>query len=276
MKKSFITIATLLLAYSPLRAEGLLKSETDTATTNIELRVGATFTKTFRYGLSLSLEEEIRMVLYDYNLTSRVPASPTTYFNRSYTTIGLDYEPIEYLQIGAGYTFKLYGQKGWNDPREFMRHRLSVAVTGQYKYNDWKFSLRERLVTDFRLDSVNLVEQPKADMQLRHRLHIGYNPKYRPYRPYLNLELINTLNQPTCPYLNEQGVPYYGGQYLSDIRTQIGFKYRINKRNTLNFYYRFDASWNNDYNITKKNKDVEIVHETTYTHIVGLFYEFDW
>ncbi len=276
MRKPLLILATLLLTCAPLFAEGELRSETDTTTTNVQLRAGATFTKSFRHGLSLSIEEELRIALYDYNLTAQEPASPATYFNRSYTTIALDYEPIEYLQIGAGYTFKLYGQRGWSDPNEFIRHRLSLAVTGQYRYNDWKFSLRERLVTDFRTDSVNPVEQPWAAMQLRHRLHVDYSPKFRPYRPYLNIELINTLNQPTCPYLNEQGVPHYGGQYLSDVRTQIGVKYRVNKRNTLNFYYRFDASWNNDYNITKVKHNVEIVHETTYTHILGIFYEFDW
>ncbi len=276
MKKLFLPLATMLLLCCPIFAEGELRSEKDSIISDVQLRVGASFTKSYYYGLSLSLEEEIRVSLYDHSITAGMPADPFAYFNRSYTTLSLSYEPIEYFQVGAGYTLKLYGQKDWDDPREFLRHRLSLSVTGQYKWGDWKFSLRERFLTEFRMDSVNPTEQPKYAMELRHRLHIGYNPKFRPYRPYVNVELINTLNQPTCPYLNAEGLPHYGGQYVSDVRTTLGLKYRINKRNTLNFYYRFDAGWNNDYNITKKKKDVEIIHETSYTHIIGIFYEFDW
>ncbi len=276
MRKLSLTLLGIVYICSPLFAQGQLKSETDTALTEVQLRVGATFTKTFRHGISLSVEEEIRTTLYEHNLTSDKAASPTTYFNRSYTTIGLDYEPIKYVQIGVDYTLKLYGQRGWDDPREFIRHRAGIAITGQYEVGDWKFSLRERFLTDFRMDSVNLYEQPKYAMELRHRLHVGYKPKFRPFSPYLNIELINTLNQATCPYVDATGKPLYSGQYISDVRTQIGMKYRVNKRNTLNFYYRFDAGWNNDYNITKNKKNVEIVHEKSYTHIVGFAYEFDW
>ncbi len=273
-----IGILTLCVLCLPLWAQGELKSETDTTLQQLQVRVGATFTKSLPHNIQLSIAEEFRIIGYEYNQTAERAGQPASYFQRAYTTVGIGYEPIDYLQVDAEYTLKLYGQKGWSDPNKFLRHRASVSLTGQFEYVDWKFSFRERLVADFRTDSINPLEKPRCDLQLRHRLQVSYSPPFRPYRPYMSLELVNTLNQPTYepPYVNETGVTYRGGQYISSVRTALGCKYRINKRNSLDFFYRFDAGWNNDYNITHYKKKLEVVHETTYTHIIGIIYEYDW
>ncbi len=276
--KRVVSILIVCVLSLPLLAQSELKSETDTTLQQLQVRVGATFTKSLPHNFELSIGEEIRIIGYEHNHTAERAGQPASYFQRAYTTVGIGYEPIEYLKADAEYTLKLYGQHGWSDPNEYLRHRASVSLTGQYAYLDWKFSLRERFVADFRTDSINPLEKPRCDMQLRHRVQVSYSPRFRPYRPYVNVELINTLNQPTYepPYTNERGESYRGGQYVSSVRTAIGCKYRASKRSSLNFYYRFDAGWANDYNITHAKQHLEVVHETTYTHIVGLIYEFDW
>lgn len=257
---------------------------------NIELRVSAAYTKTFDCDLTIGIEEEVRSIMYDTlahisgeNFGKNLPmVSPC--FNKSYTTVFLGYEPIEYLDMGVAYTLRLYGQKGWTDYNEFLRHRFSAYITGQYKTGQWKFSLRERLVADFRTDSVNVLEKPKCALELRHRLRADYSIPGKPLKPYVNLELINTLNQPV-KYLNELKAPTDKryGQYLSSIRAGIGLKWRINRRNSLNFYYRLDTNYDRDLNITKvhlsgKGKEVgghaELTYLTEYQHIFGIAYEF--
>ncbi len=276
--KKIVSMLACCVFCLPLWAQGELKSETDTTLQQLQVRVGATFTKDLPYNIQLSLAEELRIIGYEYNQTAECAGKPASYFQRAYTTLGIAYEPIEYLKADAEYTLKLYGQKGWSDPNEFLRHRASISLTGQYEYVDWKFSFRERFVADFRTDSINPLEKPRCDLQLRHRVQVSYAPPFRPYRPYMNLELVNTLNQPTYepPFVDAAGNPYRGGQYLSAVRTVVGCKYRINRRNTLNFYYRFDAGWNKDYNITRIKGNLEVVHQTTYTHILAVVYEFDW
>ena len=141
----FIPLACLLLLQVPLSAQEIV-SKPDLTEQNAELRLSAAYSHAFNYGLGLSLEEEIR---------ARLGGTSSAAFTRSHTSLALDYEPIPYLNIALGYTLKLYGNKDWSDPNEFLRHRVFLNLTGQVKINRWKLSLRERLLMDCRTDSVN-------------------------------------------------------------------------------------------------------------------------
>ncbi len=275
MRKQLIII-TLFACSLPLFAQGQVASEDTVRTTNVQTRVGVSFTKEFNPRWSLTIDEELRIVAYEKDLIANQAADPSAYFSKSYTTLGVHYDPIEYLGFGADYTLKLYAQKGWEEPAEFIRHRLAFAVIGKYAYNNWRFSLRERLVADMRADEVDVREKPKTALELRHRLHVAYSDPYKRWRPYLDLTLVNTLNQPKSP-VNDPltGRPYWGGQYLESIRVKAGVRFKIDLQNALNFYYRFDTSWNNKYTLDS-DANADITHETTLTHIIGLAYEFDW
>ena len=92
-------------------------TEKDTAIITPETHLFATFVKSFKHGLSLTIEEEIR-------------SAPS---HRAHTTVGLTYAPIQYVNIYAAYTLKLYGDQGWSNVDKYLRHRANLLVTGQVK-----------------------------------------------------------------------------------------------------------------------------------------------
>lgn len=277
-----------------------MKSVDNTATNAAELRIEANFTKHFKMhdqGINLYFGEAIFSRLYEQ--TDGQSIAP--YFRRSYTTVGLSYAPLPYLRIGADYTLKVYGNKFTasdgtaNAANEFLRHRASFYVTGQYTVDNWKFSLREKLDANIRTDSVNLHEKPQTELILRHRLQAQYSVPGKPLKAYASVELWNTLNQPV-KYLNTYAVknaylkdgssnPYYGqtnpfGQYINEVRAQAGLRWRIDKRNTLSLAYRFTYGYSRDINITKPGKTwanyIELTNAKSYGHFILVTYDLDW
>ena len=63
--KRLIGIVFVVLIVLPLWATGKVKQDTTLTTQFAELRVRADFTKDFRYGLSLNLNERISSRLYE-------------------------------------------------------------------------------------------------------------------------------------------------------------------------------------------------------------------
>ena len=259
----YILLFCLLLAPEVAKAQEIVSNETTTEQ-NAELRIAAAYSKSFRYGLGLSIDEEIRTCLGG--------TSPAA-FTRSYTTLALDYEPIPYLNIALGYTFKLYGNKGWTDPAEYIRHRAFLNLTGQVKINRWKLSLRERLLMDCRTDSVNPDEKNAIDFTMRHRLQASYSMFAKPLKFHVGIELANTLNAPT-DYLNACSTTQYG-QYLTHIRPEVGMRWRIDKSNSLSLSYRFDYGYKRDLNIKRKSGNIELTNAYQYNHLIILAYEFN-
>lgn len=286
----------LCLAVSPLYAQGL-KSEDETTTHFAELRIEANFTKHFNVrnqGLNLYLNEEIYSRPYEsiYSQLEGQQTNVPAYFRRSYTTVGLTYAPNDYLRVGTAYTLKLLGNKlkddnGLANPaNEFLKHRISVFLTGQYTVNEWKFSLREKFDANIRTDSINTHEKPQTELLLRHRLQAQYTFPGRPLKAYANLELWNTLNQPV-KYLNTyagvdkdgKATAYAGktfGQYLSEVRVQAGLRWRVDKCNTLGIAYRFTYGYSRDINITHNKSLIELTQAKSYGHVILLSYDLDW
>lgn len=259
----YIPLSCLLLFAHTLFAQEIVSDET-TAERNAELRITGSYNHTFRHNLGLSVEEEIRTCLGG--------TSPAA-FTRSNTTLSLDYEPVPYLNIELGYMLKLYGDKGWTDPNEYIRHRAFLNLTGQVKLDRWKLSLRERLLTDCRTDSVNPDEKNAVDLTLRHRLQAAYSMFSRPLRFHASIEFAHTLNAPT-EYLNACSTTHYS-QYLTHIRPEIGMRWRIDKRNSLSLSYRFDYGCKRDINIKRKSGNVELTRAFKYNHILLLAYQFN-
>lgn len=238
------------------------------------MRVGADFSKKWKNGLSLSLSEDVRVGLYDklsgvnakdeFVDTINGPA-----FSKSYTTVTLAYSPIKYLKLDVGYTLRLLGKKDWNDYNEYLRHRTHIGLTGSYETHYVKLSLRERLLCDIRTDSVNLLEKQQYEWLLRSRLAAEFNVPGKPVKPYTWVELENTLN--ATEYQQKDG-----HQYVSQVRTQAGVKWRLTRRSSLDFYYRFQYGYNRDINITKRKKHIQLTEEISYIHSIGVAYNLDW
>ena len=165
--RKFILIAIVVLSALPLAAT-TYNSSGSTTEQEVQLRVGANFTKKWKQGVQLTLSEELRFNLYDVEsgTTAKNIAVDTSYgasFSKSYTTLSLSYAHPEfkYIRLDAGYTLRLFGNKGWSDPNEFLRHRVFFGVRGSYSGRIAKIYLRERVVCDMRTDSVNLLEKNK-------------------------------------------------------------------------------------------------------------------
>lgn len=275
-KYSFFSLLCVvcLLFLSPNVMAWEYDSYGNTMEQSVEIRVGADFSKKWKNGLSLSLSEDVRVGLYDklsgvnakdeFVDTVNGPA-----FNKSYTTVSLAYSPIKYLKFDVGYTLRLLGGKDWSDYNEYLRHRLHIGLTGIYDTHYVKLSLRERLLCDIRTDSVNLLEKQQYEWLLRSRLAAEFYVPGKPVKPYAWIELENTLN--ATEYQQKDG-----HQYISQVRTQAGVKWRLSRRSSLDFYYRFQYGYNRDINITKRKGYIQLTEETSYLHAIGVAYNLDW
>lgn len=212
-----------------------------------EVHIIASFVKSFDHGLKLTFEEEIR-------------SAPT---HRSHTTISLAYTPIDYLSLSAGYVLKLYGDKGWEHPNDFLRHRVNVDATGQVTLGQWKLSLRERIMLDARADKIDLLEKNRADAVLRSRLQAVYSIPNYPLSIIAKMELFNTLNAK------------YFGQYINKLRPEIGLQWKVTKKNTLNLAYRYNYVYSRNIDVLDSGV-IAIEHEYQHKHIILLTYKFDW
>lgn len=257
MMKRILFFTYLLLIPSWILAQTIVSEQT-MHTQTLEAHIFATFVKSFNHGLSLTLEEEIR-------------SAPS---HRSHTTIALGYAPIEYFNIYAGYTVKLYGNQGWTDPNKFIRHRANILFTGQVKLSQWNLSLREGVMLDARADKIDTREKNTVDFTLRSRLQAVYSIPKTPLSIVGKFEVLNTLNAPV-DYINTITSANEYGQYISELRPELGLQWKIDKKNTLSLAYRYNYIYGRDINILDSG-DVELSHSYTVKHLMLLTYKLGW
>ena len=239
--------------------------EKDTSIVTPEAHFFATFVKSFDHGISLTFEEEIR-------------SAPS---HRSHTTVGLTYAPIQYVNIYAAYTLKLYGDQGWSDVNKYLRHRANFLITGQVKLGQWNLSLREGVMLDARCDEVDKREKNQVDFTLRSRLQAVYAIPETPLSIVGKFEILNTLNAPVA-YLNEalslqgelEGASY--GQYISELRPEAGVQWKINNQNSLTLTYRYNYLYDRGISIDDITENITITNKYTTKHLILLAYKFGW
>ena len=255
-------VPSLIFAQAPI-------TEKDTTIVTPEAHFFATFVKSFKYGLSLTLEEEIR-------------SAPT---HRAHTTIALGYTPIPYLNIYAGYTLKLYGNQGWKDPNKYLQHRANILITGQIKLGQWNLSLREGVMLDGRTGKVDKRIKNQVDFTLRSRLQAVYSIPETPLSIVGKFEILNTLNaidQVWCPLVEgslENIMGYnvdLGGQYISELRPEAGVQWKINKHNSLTLTYRYNYLYDRGISIDDITENITITNKYTTKHLILLAYKFGW
>ena len=232
--------------------------EKDTSIVTPEAHFFATFVKSFDHGLSLTFEEEIR-------------SAPS---HRAHTTVALGYTPIQYLNIYAGYTLKLYGNQGWTDPNKYLQHRANILLTGQIKLGQWNLSLREGVMLDGRTGQVDKRIKNQVDFTLRSRLQAVYSIPETPLGIVAKFEILNTLNAPT-EYINQVSNIKYG-QYISELRPEAGVQWKINKQNSLTLTYRYNYLYDRGISIDDTIGNVTITNKYTTKHLILLAYKFGW
>ena len=194
-------------------------------------------------------------------------------FRTSFTTLSLGYSPVEYVKFDLGYTLKI-SNKDTTAVNKLLRHRALASVTGSYRTEYVKLSLRERVLMEARTDSVNTLEKNRYHWQLRSKIGAEFIIPGKPVKPYLWCEIINTLTAPEYQQKN-------GHQFISSVRTQAGVKWRVSKLSSLDFYYRFTYSYDRDINVNKsyysgKTLKLRLDEQKEFQHAIGVQYSLDW
>ena len=193
--------------------------------------------------------------------------------DRIHTFVGATYDLNKHLKIGGEYILiNMYDSqiKGW----ESSRHRANINVEGEMEVGDFEFSLRERVQTTIRTDSVNRYEKCNPEAILRSRLVATYKIPHSRWSPYLLFELHNTLNAPKV-VANFKTDKYSVDNYVTRYRGGVGVKYRVDRDHRLDFYYYFD--FDRSYNIDYKGNKGDLkgyVLEREIRHILGISYKF--
>ena len=258
----------LLLAVLPLSLLAQTITETDSHTTTPEAHIFATFVKSFNHGLSLTIEEEIR-------------SAPS---HRAHTTIVLGYAPIKNLSFYAAYTTMFYGKEaanvGGDDPEKFIRHRVNVLATAQCTVGQWNLSWREGVMMDARTDEVDNRVKNNADFTLRSRLQAVYAIPKTPLSIVGRLEVLSTLNAPVdyinslSPIANSPSPDY--GEYISELRPELGLQWKIDKQNSLTLTYRYNYLYDRGLSINDTTGDITLTNKYTTKHLILLAYKFGW
>lgn len=176
---------------------------------------------------------------------------------------GLDYKLCSFLKLSADYKYIQRHVESWvtkkgNIVSDYWqpRHRAGVALTGSYKWNRFTFSLRERYQYTYRTEQTaakydgddgsqkdDEVIEAKSKHVLRSRLKAEYNIRKSGFSPFASCELYNNLS----------GFTHEKARYT------IGTEYKINKKHSLDMFYRYvDTSDDDDSN----------------RHVIGIGYQF--
>ena len=289
MKRSVLCIlySVLCILYSA-HAHAWNYSETmNSNSQSAQLRVGADVHWRWKSGLGLHLGEDLRFDMVNSTTLETTSGSTKTLlgpdFNKSYTTLSLSYKHprFTYLKADAGYTLKLM-KKDTTAIKEIMRHRLFFSVTGSYRYKNWSFSLRERFMTEIRMDDIDLhtatgcYEHNRADWYLRSKIEVAYHAISKPVKPYLWCEVVNTLNANELQRYYANNDPTNSGhQYIRRVRSAVGVVWRLTRRSSLNFYYRFNYGYDRDVNVKPKKQTIILTEERSFQHAIGIAYSFN-
>jgi Protein of unknown function (DUF2490). len=143
--------------------------------------------------------------------------------DRFSTTLDLNYKVCPYLKLGGAYNLINFNheKKGWE-----VRHRYYFYATGMYKYNNFKFSLRERFQSTYRVGVNKTAKRANPKLYLRSRAEIEYDIPNCKFEPFISFEIFNILNDPI-----ENGI--------NELRYIAGCSYKINKRNAISLSYRY-------------------------------------
>lgn len=135
------------------------------------------------------------------------------------------------------------------------RHRFNLSLTGSYKIGNVGLSLRERWQYAYRpkhtveerwsfydedWDGEEHTYSAKGKHQLRSRLQATYKIKNFPATPYVNVEFFNAMD-------------------LEKTRINVGADWKINKKNEITTFYRYQTVHGDD-------SEVDI-------HLIGLEYK---
>jgi hypothetical protein len=259
MKRRTLVIALILLTVPVAGFSQEKDLRAPESTSDVQARVGFDLSKKITRGLHIVWGEELRLK----NTMGAI--------DRIQSSLGATYRINSWLKVGGAYTFI----STWHDPRKSsltgekywdLRHRAHLEALFTYRTGNWRFSFRERPQVTYRTEKgINPVEKRRWDVVLRHRFKVEYDVFTLPLEPYVSVELSNTLNAPDIVC-----------NYLEKVRSMVGVKWQLSRRNSLDFYCRFDYGYGYDIDEKDQGARIKITPEKEYNAIVGLFYEYSF
>ena len=148
-----------------------------------------------RKGLHVSVEEEVRVGGVFQSL------------NRLQTTVGVDYKPVKFLKLGAGYIL-INPYDGANRSFKAPRHRLYLDATGHVTWNNFSFSLKERAQFTHRTGTFNVYQNTPNAFAIKSRIGVEYKG-WAYFEPGIFLEIRTQLNAPWGDVLDDNGQLIY-------------------------------------------------------------------
>ena len=156
-----------------------------------------------------------------------------------------------------------------------------------YNAGYFKFSLRERFQLTHRTGEMNIYQNPRNAFALRSRFKVAYVSPSKPIEPYVSVEVRNTLNNvhyesPSFTEVQGDNVRY-NDVYVNRVRLQPGIEWRLNRRQTLDFYLLGDYTYDKSYD-AKKNGNLKVVEDASGVPVYdaygdpvyAIFYEKAW
>jgi hypothetical protein len=186
---------------------------------------------------SIGIEKKV----HKWNFGAETELRTISYLNRvNRWSLGLsaDYSILKQLKVGIGYQLMdTWDEKYLNYQ---IRNRFNVSGTGKLKWNNFSFSLREKLQVTLkdesnRIKSNGTIDTYKINPEWtwRNRLQIAYNIPHSPITPSFSTESFYQLNNPD-------------GNSFENIRYTLSFDYKINKKNSVNIYGLINSRINSD------------------------------
>ena len=193
----------------------------------------------FYFGNSMSEFQKIySRLIVNYYLSPKVRISPMVLHiaNRATGSYTMIYD------LNIGYTERY--------------DRLSVTLRGGTRLQDVITPLPE----DF------LVVKTEPQFQLRAHIAVGYRALDW-LEPFANIETFLMLNPATDKWNTV-------GYYLSRVRSNVGVKFHIDKKNTISLYWRYDQTQNKYLSYELQDAPHGIITNRNLVNFVGVFYHY--
>lgn len=175
------------------------------------------FVQDFRTRFSLSLNyKPIKEITLNWTEEARFKSNSSK-FDRLYSGLGITYNAHKNFSMGAIYEFQVL-QKGVDYFQ--LRHRVKFVVQPNVSFGRFNLSLREMPQMTY----FNAVE-----WELRSRLKLNYSFMNKHLKPYISVEMYNSL---------QKNVDI--NNWLSKMNYRAGLEWKIDSVNGLEFYYMFE------------------------------------
>ena len=256
---SFVALLSAYFMFFPAngianRVEDKYKYEKEN---DVQLRTGIAFEKKLSQRFSLALNEELRMKDNVSNI------------DRLCTDLNASFKIASWLKVNAAYTLISLSHKNkkssgnqWN-----FRHRATAGFTLSYQVIDnLTLSLKERVqMTHYAHQHFDNREKRSPQWGMKSKIQVEYKCRQCPLVPFTYVELCNTLN---APKLTE-------GNYIDKVRSGLGTTFRLDKKNSITFLYRFDYVLEKKVKVKKSTGHLKtLMHHKEYNNVFSIAYKF--